>query len=445
MSNLVVVGVGYVGLVTGACLADRGVSVTCVDRDPDRVATVNHAQAPFHEPGLDDVLGRTVGSGLCATTVLPEAMAGADAVMIAVGTPTGPGGIDLGQVRSVCRDIGRNLRSAGDYPVVVVKSTVVPGTTAAVVVPELEHASGLEAGRDFGVAVNPEFLTEGTAVEDFEVPDRIVVGADDDRTVEVVLSLYSGFSDVRTIVTTPASAEMIKYASNTLLSTLISFSNEIADLSTVTEGVDVVDVMAGVHSSRYLSGRAGGATWDAPIQAFLRAGCGFGGSCLPKDTQALVARGGELGLDMPLLSAVLEVNRRRAGGLVDRVERAVGSLAGRRVAVLGLAFKEDTSDVRESPAIPIIRLLVETGARVVAHDPVAIPEAQRIPSMPEIAYEANLNTAVRDSDVVVVVTRWAEYSYLPDILRDLGIDPLVVDGRRMFDSTSLPRYLGIGV
>lgn len=444
MTKLAVLGTGYVGLVTGACLADRGVDVVCIDIDDQRVEAVNHGRAPFHEPGLEHVLARTAGKSLQATTDLSAAVRGADLIMIAVGTPSGPAGIDLRQVRQASRDIAGQLPQAAPYPVVVVKSTVVPGTTENAVVGELESASGLVVGRDIGVAVNPEFLTEGTAVEDFDQPDRIVVGASDPRAAEKVLTLYESFPETPKIVTTPSTAEMIKYASNTLLSTMISFTNEIADLCAAVGGVDVVDVMRGVHASRYLTTTERGESWSAPITAFLEAGCGFGGSCLPKDTRALVSLGHELGLSVPLLTAVLDVNSGRAARVVELVEDGLGTLPGSRVAVLGLAFRPNTSDVRESPAFPIMRQLREAGASLVAHDPVAIPEFRASLDLDDVEYEPDLRSAIRRADAVVLVTRWPEYGEVPRLLDEVGSTALVVDGRRMLDSDSVGRYVGIG-
>ena len=245
MTRLAIIGAGYVGLVTGACLAERGIEVVCVDLDPIRVDDINHGRAPFHEPGLDALLTRTAGHGLAATTDVTEAVRGADVIMLAVGTPSRDGRIDLGQIREAGRLVGELLHTAAAFPVVVVKSTVVPGTTRDVVIPVLEAASGKVAGRDFGVGVNPEFLSEGRAIEDFAKPDRVVVGAEDPRSSDIIASLYAAFPDVPMIRVNTATAEMIKYASNTLLSTLVSFTNEIANLGTAVGGVDTVEVMRG--------------------------------------------------------------------------------------------------------------------------------------------------------------------------------------------------------
>ncbi len=445
MTRLAIVGAGYVGLVTGACLAEVGIEVVCVDLDPARVAGITNGRAPFHEPGLDDLLRRVAGNGLSATTDLAEAMTGADVVMLAVGTPSRDGAIDLTQVREAARLVGGLLDVAAPFPVVVIKSTVVPGTTRDVVTPAIESASGRTSGRDFGVGVNPEFLTEGTAVLDFASPDRIVVGADDRRSGDVITGLYDAFPGVPVIRVNTATAEMIKYASNTLLATLISFTNELANLGSAVGDVDTVEVMRGVHASRYLTVAAGDAAHTAPIASFLHAGTGYGGSCLPKDTQALIARGAELGQPMPLLRAVEAVNHGQADALVRLAEQAIGSLRGTRVAVLGLSFKPDTDDVRESPAFPVIRGLLERGATVVAHDPVAIEPARRVLGDLPVTYDADLADAVAAADAIVIVTRWTDYERVPALIADRDPAVPVIDGRRMLDVESVERYSGIGL
>jgi UDPglucose 6-dehydrogenase/GDP-mannose 6-dehydrogenase len=443
-ARLVIVGSGYVGLVTGACLASVGLDVVCVDVDPARVADIQGGRAPFHEPGLDELLAEVVGRGLQATSSLDEAVPGADVLMVAVGTPSRDGTIDLSIVRSAVEAIGRALPRAGGYPVVVTKSTVVPGTTRDVVLPLLEQVSGLRAGRDFGVAVNPEFLTEGTAVADFLHPDRIVVGAEDPRADEIVTGLYAAF-DAPVIHTNTATAEMIKYASNTLLATMISLSNEIANLGAAVGGVDVAEVMDGVHASRYLTIADGNGTRvTAPLAAYLKAGSGYGGSCLPKDTQALVGLGRRLGRPMPLLEAVEAVNAGQPGVLVDLVDRELGGVVGRRIGVLGLAFKPDTDDVRESPSFPVIRALVARGAIVSAHDPYAIEPARAALAGLDVRFEPDVARLVGQVDALVLITAWDEYRRLPELLAGMAAPPLVVDGRRFLPPDAVPRYAGIG-
>ena len=437
--RVAIVGMGYVGLVTGVCLAEKGHEVTCVDLDEEKVAAVASGRSPIHEEGLEELLARNVGDRFQATSRLAEAARNAEVTMIAVGTPFDGRRIDLEAVRAATRSVGEAIRDRDDFPVVVVKSTVVPGTTRDVVAPLLEEASDGEAGAAFGVAANPEFLTEGQAVLDFMHPDRLVLGSSDERTAEQLDELYAGFPEVPRIHTTVTAAETIKYASNALLATMISFSNEFADLCSAVGDVDVVEVMRGLHSSMYLT--VGGER--APITSFLEAGCGFGGSCLPKDVNALAAHGEALGRPMNVLRAVLEVNARRADEMLRILRSHFTSLDGCTVTVLGLAFKPDTDDVRESPAVPIVERLLAEGAVVRAHDPVV----RTLPAELDagaVALEPDLETALTGADAAVLVTRWRQYDALPDVLARLEPRPILVDGRRVVDPARVARYDGIG-
>jgi UDPglucose 6-dehydrogenase/GDP-mannose 6-dehydrogenase len=438
-----IVGTGYVGLVSGACLAERGHEVVCIDLDSAKVDAINAGRAPIHEAGLPDLLARNVGTRLKATTDLRAAVAHTDVTLIAVGTPAVDGRIDLRHVARAAEEIGAAIGEKAGYHVLAVKSTVVPGTTDGIVRERAEAASGKRAGRDFGLGMNPEFLTEGTAVEDFMKPDRIVLGGIDARTIDTLAALYDGFEGAPRIRTNNSTAEMIKYASNSLLATLISFSNELSRLCTAVGNVDIVDVMRGVHESTYLTSRLpDGRRIRAPLASFVEAGCGFGGSCLPKDVTALAAQGEDLGVPMPMMRTVLDINRGQPDQLVALVRRHHPDLTGLRVTVLGLAFKPDTDDLRESPAFPVLRQLRAAGAALTAYDPVARPLGH--PDLSGVALASSLREAIADAQVVVLVTRWQEFSALADVLDDLGVHPLVVDGRRVLDPERFARYEGIG-
>lgn len=441
--DVCIIGAGYVGLVTGACLAEAGHAVVCVDRDADRVRLINDGQAPMHEPGLAELLARHVGRRLLATTHLTAAVQVSDLTMIAVGTPVLNGRIDLSQVEQAARQVGGALREMNSYHMVVLKSTVVPGTTEGLVRRCLEEASGWEVGRDIGLGVNPEFLTEGRAVEDFVNPDRLVLGGVDARSRDHLALLYAHVdAEVPRLNTPPATAEMIKYCSNALLATMISFTNEISRLCEVIGGIDAVEVMRGVHESAYLSLRDQGRRLRAPIADFLMPGCGFGGSCLPKDMTALVGQGAALGLTMPLLRSVLQVNQDQPRRLMQRIRHACPELEGLAVTVLGLSFKPDTDDLRESPALGLIWRLRVAGARLTVYDPVVRVSAH--PQLRDLAQAPDLAAAIAGADVVVLVTRWEEFRSLPDILQDRASPPLVVDGRRLLDPDSCSRYSGVG-
>jgi UDPglucose 6-dehydrogenase len=429
-----VIGAGYVGLVTGACLAEVGHEVVCVDTDAEKVERINEGRPPIHEPGLPELVSANAGRRLTATTDSRRAVLGSDASFITVGTP------HLRFVESATREIGAALKEKWGYHLVVVKSTVVPGTTDGLVVPLLEQESGKRAGADFGVGVNPEFLTEGQAVEDFMEPDRIVLGGIDERSVRTLEAVYGVFRGAPKIRTTARTAEMIKYASNALLATMISFSNEIGNLCASLGGVDVVDVMRGVHASRYLTGPDG----PAPITSFLEAGCGFGGSCLPKDVRALLAHGRAAGRPMELLDAVLRVNQARPHEIVELLERRLPRLSGTRIAILGLAYKPGTDDVRESPALPLIEQLRSKDVVIKLYDPVAKGAVERASDGETVLASRTLEDAIQGVDAVVVVTRWPQFEALPALLGAQNHQPLVVDGRRMLDPHSVARYAGIG-
>jgi UDPglucose 6-dehydrogenase/GDP-mannose 6-dehydrogenase len=342
----------------------------------------------------------------------------------------------------VAEQIGCALRQSSSYHVVVVKSTVVPGTTENVVLPILEAASGKKPGVDFGVGMNPEFLTEGEAVGDFLRPDRIVLGGLDDRSIDIMAKAYESFHGVPVVRTNPRSAEMIKYASNVLLATMISLSNELANLSTEVGAIDIPTVMEGVHLSRYLTSESGE---TAQLATFLYPGCGYGGSCLPKDTGALVSHGLELGVPMRVLQAVDRVNRDQPGRMLDILQRHFSSLSGLRVGVLGLAFRPGTDDMRESPAVPIIGRLLDEGAEVRAYDPIATESARTAFAGLNVKLCEEISEAVQDVEAVLLITRWDEFGCLPALLAEQPRPPLLVDGRRMIAPDAVASYDGIGV
>ena len=440
--NVSIIGTGYVGLVTGACLAEMGHTVICVDLDTERVAALNAAKSPIHESGLDDLLRRHVSRGLRATVDLAEAVHATELTLIAVGTPFNGHAIDLSAVTAAVTQVGEALETKRDYHVVAVKSTVVPGTTDEIVLPAIERASGKKAGVEFGIGMNPEFLSEGDAVRDCLFPDRIVLGGMDSRTIDRLEQLYAGYpASVPRLRTNTRTAEMIKYASNALLASLISFSNELANLGAAIGGVDTVDVMRGVRLSQYFQTRDKDV--EPSITSFLAAGCGFGGSCLPKDVSALVAHGKSIGVDMPLLDSVLNVNRKQPGKTVELLRKHWPDLRGVRVAILGLSFKPGTSDVRESPALAIIRELLEAGAVLKAHDPVANTEAARCLPVERLQLCESLEDALQEIDAAMLITPWRIYGKLPELLR--GRNVVMIDARRWLPKASFAKYEGIGL
>ncbi len=441
-----VVGTGYVGLVSGVCLADRGHQVTCVDKDADKVEKISNGVAPIYEKGLDDLLAKALGKTLRATTDLRSAVHDSELSLIAVGTPFDGTEIDTGYVEQAATEIGQALKDKDGYHVVVVKSTVVPGTTDELVLTALEKASGKKAGADFGVGMNPEFLREGEAVGDFMNPDRIVLGGLDERTHQTLKEAYEPFTGVDVVLTNNKTAEMIKYASNSLLATLISFSNEIGNLCSSIGGMDALEVMRGVHlDKRFTPILPSGERITPGFISYLEAGCGFGGSCFPKDVKALIAHGHKHASSMRILESVIETNLNQPKEVLTRVEKHFPSVENVDIAVLGLAFKPETDDMRESPAIPIVNSLREKGARIKAYDPVATPEARKIFGDDRIEYCDDLAETIADAQVIVLLTRWDEFKGLPELLEQGAPSAVLVDGRRMINKDSVARYEGIGI
>ena len=416
-----IAGAGYVGLVTGVCLAEKGHDVICVDIDAEKVAMMREGNPPIFEKGLDELLKKHISNKIMATTDLEEAVSSTDITIIAVGTPFNGKEISLDFIRDAARQIGNILRNKDSYHLVVVKSTVIPGTTDTVVLPILEESSGKQAGADFGVGMNPEFLREGVAIEDFMTPDRIVIGGIDDKSRQTLAALYDGFPDTKKFMTNNKTAELIKYASNSFFAMLISFSNEIANLCSLIGGIDAVDVMKGVHVDRRISPlQPDGKRVSPSLVTYLEAGCGFGGSCFPKDLKAICAFGDKVGNPFRILNAVVEVNERQPGQISNFLRKHFKRFDGLKITALGLAFKPGTDDMRESPSIPIINELRAQGAQVTAYDPGASDQARKILGDDAIVYAETLDDAIVGADAIVVLTRWEEFRRLPELLDKVG-------------------------
>jgi len=441
-----VIGTGYVGLVTGVCLAEKGHQVVCVDSDREKVDKINQGTAPIYEKDLEELLKKNIHVNLEATTDLEKAVVGTDVSFITVGTPFDGDKIDLSCVKEVSSQIGKALQHKSTYHSVVVKSTVVPGTTDEIVVPITEEESGKKDGVEFGVAMNPEFLREGDAIQDFMFPDRIVLGGTDEKCLNTLVELYSVFDGVDWIITNNKTAEMIKYTANSLLATMISFSNEIGNLCAAKGGIDVVEVMKGVHLDKRLSPLLPNGDRILPLfTSYLEAGCGFGGSCFPKDVRALLAFGKRYGSSMPLLEAVIQINDQQPQQVLSLLKKHFPLLEGVRIAILGLAFKPGTDDMRESAAIPIVRDLLAQEVKIKAYDPLAIHEAQKLFNNHDIVFCNDLVRTIEDVQAIVLLTRWEEFKRIPELLINLNPQPLFVDGCRMLDKNSIERYEGIGL
>jgi UDPglucose 6-dehydrogenase len=420
--KVAVVGTGYVGLVVGACLAETGNDVVCADVDAAKIKNLQAAKLPIYEPGLEPIVVRNQREGrLTFTTDVGNAVERAEVVFIAVGTPPDEdGSADLQHVLAVATTIGKHMNTS---KVVVTKSTVPVGTAKKV-----RAQIARETTTPFHVCSNPEFLKEGAAVEDFMKPDRVVVGVDSPEAAKVIEELYTPF--VRTgnplIVMDIPSAEMTKYAANAMLATRISFMNQVAQLCE-TVGADVTQVRRGIGSDRRIG------------QAFLFPGPGYGGSCFPKDVKALIRTGTEHKLSLDILSAVEAANHRQKKLLFEKLKRHLGSLSGKVVAVWGLAFKAETDDVRESPALVLIEELLAAGATVQAHDPAAMKTAA-LHLGKRVTYAGHGFDALNGADALAIVTEWLEYRN-PDFARmkQLLKRPLIVDGRNLYDPQKLGR------
>ncbi len=429
--RVTIFGSGYVGLVTGACLADAGNHVVCVDVDAAKIERLKRGEVPIHEPGLDALIKRNAEAGRIEFTT--DAARGVEHglfQLIAVGTPPGQdGSADLRYVLAVARTIGTHLNR---YSIVITKSTV-PVGTADKVRAELERTlAGRSATVEFDVVSNPEFLKEGAAIADFMKPDRVVIGTDNARTTELMRALYEPFTrnHDRLIVMDIRSSELTKYAANAMLATKISFMNELANIAERV-GADIEKVRIGIGSDPRIG------------YSFIYPGTGYGGSCFPKDVQALIRSAHEAGHEPEILNAVEAVNGRQKAVLFQKMHRHfAGNLKGRAIALWGLAFKPNTDDMREAPAVTLIELLLKAGAHVHAYDPVAAPEAQRIfAGRPGVTLAKSAYEAAQGADALAIVTEWQEFRS-PDFerLKQILKAPLIFDGRNLYDPAMLERF-----
>jgi UDPglucose 6-dehydrogenase len=430
--NICVVGSGYVGLVTGACLADFGVNVVGVDKDQAKVDMLRQGKVPIYEPGLETLVRKNMEEGrLRFQTELGPAIEEAQAIFIAVGTPPkSDGSADLTFIREVAASIAQHLNG---YKIIVTKSTVPIGTGKMI---EQMVREGAGPKHRFAVVSNPEFLREGSAIEDFMHPDRVVIGTTDPKAAELMKDVYSPLAaaDVPFIITDVETAELIKYASNGFLATKISFINEVAQICEAW-GANVEVVAKGMGMDSRIGPK------------FLSAGPGFGGSCFPKDTRAVAQIAREAGLQFRIIEAVLDVNETTQKRMIDKVEDALSGISGKTVGVLGLSFKPNTDDIRDSPALPIVQGLLDGGAIVRAFDPEAMEGCR--PLFPAVSFCDNAYDAAEDADAVVIVTEWNQFRKLdlPRLCRLLR-QPLVIDLRNLYEPETMAaagfRYVSIG-
>lgn len=424
--KIAIVGTGYVGLVTGTCFAEMGTDVYCVDVDQNKIDSLKKGVVPIYEPGLDEMVLRNIQAGrLHFTTQLKECLNKVEVLFCAVGTPPDEdGSADLKYVLEVAREVGRYMEK---YVLVVTKSTVPVGTAQKIKQAIQKELIQRNKNIEFDIASNPEFLKEGAAIKDFMSPDRVVVGIDSDRAEKLMTKLYRPFllNNFRVIFMDVPSAEMTKYAANAMLATRISFMNEIANLCEIV-GADVNMVRKGIGADARIGSR------------FLYAGCGYGGSCFPKDVKALIKTASNHNYPMRILQAVEEVNENQKSILFRKLHKHFeGDLLGRRIALWGLAFKPETDDMREAPSLILIDKLLEAGCKVIAYDPVAMEESRRRLGE-RIQYGRDIYDTVMDTDALLVVTEWKEFR-LPSwgVIKKLMNTPLILDGRNIYDKNEL--------
>jgi len=432
LRRITIVGTGYVGLVTGTCLADLGNQVTCVDIDESKIALLKNEKIPFFEPGLKELVQNNVTKGrLNFSTDVAKSIIEAEIIFIAVGTPSAPGGeVDLKYVETVSKTIGENLN---DFKIIVNKSTVSVGTGRKIAEIIQENS---KADQEFEVVSNPEFLREGSAINDFMRPDRIVLGSDSEKAFDIMSEIYRPLFLIETpiIKTSIETAELIKYASNAFLSVKISFINEVANLCDKT-GADVHIVAKAMGLDGRISPK------------FLHAGPGFGGSCFPKDTLGLAHLAKDHGVDSLIAEAAMIVNVNQKQIMVNKLKSLLPELDGKKVAILGLAFKPNTDDVRESPSLKIIEILLEEGCIIRAYDPIALENSKKI--MPDIAYFEDMMDACEGADAVMLMTEWNELRQMDlEQLKDKMAIPNVVDCRNIYDPESMKEsgfnYISVG-
>ncbi len=430
--HIAIIGTGYVGLVTGVCFAEFGVFVTCVDKDQHKIDSLRQGVAPFYEPGLEEMLKRHIDQGrLKFTTSISEAVEESLVIFIAVGTPPrGDGSADLTYIDEVAQEIAKHINS---YKIIVTKSTVPVGTGEKM---RCIISCNLKEQVDFDIVSNPEFLREGSAIEDFVRPNRVIIGARSQQAVAIMKDLYRPLYLIETpfVITNIETAELIKYSSNSFLAAKISFINEIALLCEKV-GADVNVVAKGMG----LDGRIG--------PKFLHAGPGFGGSCFPKDTRALLQIASDHGLELRIVTAAIEVNERQLLHMVEKIKEALGDVRGKTVAVLGLSFKPNTDDTRDAPALSLIQYLLGDGAQVRAYDPVAMAGARKV--FPEITYCSDAYDACDGADAAVVVTEWNQFRHLDlEKVANLLKQPYFFDLRNIYDPAKMIsagfRYYSVG-
>jgi UDPglucose 6-dehydrogenase/GDP-mannose 6-dehydrogenase len=444
--NITIVGTGYVGLVSGVCLASKGHNITCVDLRKDVVENLNKGILHIHEDGLEQLLYQVIKDNhFRATTNINEALSQSNVVILAVGTPSEDGKIDLTQIKNASIEIGNYIKESNKFISVVVKSTVIPTTTDTFVKDTIEKTSGKKLGQ-FGLGMNPEFLKEGEAVADFINPDRVVIGYEDEKTKQYLEEIYSPWNCDK-LYTNTRTAEMIKYTNNTLLANLISINNELANLASEIGNIDYNNVIKGVISDKRWSPIVENKRITPSISTYFTPGAGFGGSCFPKDVQAIRTQGESLGLNMDITNAVLNINEKQPFQVLNTLKKRYSDLTNKNILLLGLAFKPGTDDIRESSSLKILSSLLEHNIKVIAHDPIAIDHTKKQYSNSNLTFTDNWIEKINTADIIIIGTNWPEYLELKNyfsLIKEKNIH--LFDTKRLFSITEIEdiNYLTFG-
>jgi len=447
--NLGVIGAGYVGITTAVCLASIGHKITVHDVDNDKLEQIRQKKMPFYENGLQELLEKVVADeSLTVSKSVNEIIQKTEGCFICVGTPSKQDqSIDLSQVLKAVKTVGEGIKNShiSNY-VIIIRSTIVPTTTNSVVVPILKQTLG---DMDYGLCIVPEFLREGQAVLDFMNPDKIVIGSINEKSKNFAEKVFENFKENTEIISTnPQTAEMIKYVNNSFFSTLISFSNEVANISEKIKGVDAFEVMNALVADKRITTKTKDQKIVPDVVSYLLPGCGFGGSCFPKDVNAIANFASSLGTETPLLDAVLKINQERPIKIVSLAESILENLNGKKISILGLAFKPETDDMRSSPSLEVINLLQEKGANLSAYDPKIKHEILGSLGISGITLSKNIDECLNDAELVILLTKWAEFRDITgEYLKKHMAKPLIIDGRGFLDKKQFEEktYYKIGL
>ena len=444
--NIAIIGTGYVGLVSGVCLASKGHRVTCVDVRKDVVENLNKGLLHIYEENLEQLLHQSIKNNCFkATTNFDEALDESNIVILAVGTPSENGKIDLSQIKIASAQIGQYIKKSNKFISIVVKSTVIPTTTDTTIRDIIENTSDKKLG-DFGLGMNPEFLREGEAVNDFINPDRIVIGYEDEKTKQYLEEIYSPW-DCDKVYTNTRTAEMIKYTNNTLLACLISINNELANLASEIGNIDYNDIIKGVITDKRWSPIKDNTRLIPSISTYFTPGAGFGGSCFPKDVQAIRTQGEELGLDMSITNAILNINDNQPNQVINILKKQFNIIDNKKALLLGLTFKPGTDDIRESSSLKILNLLLDNNVKVIAHDPIAIEYVKKQYNHSNLQFVDIWQNELGNVDVIIIGTNWAEYKILKNYLSLLRSKNITIfDTKRLFEIKEMDgiNYLTFG-